>query len=203
MNFLGLRSTDAAGERCLYCRAGVQSAQHHHRVDGGQRQLGRDIGRDGCKAEHADLKRLPGRLHRAQVVGTEVLDAKHQRLASRRLLHRVSVDGELVSDGGADQVGAVGIEAFLHQKIDLAEIDVAKVDGDFLVERLAGRNGCGASGWHSTILAPSKWMVKARSKIASLMSPGTPSFGLRSTSGSAMTRSRWTTCSPASRRWQA
>src|SRR4051794_3379989 len=39
---------------------------------------------------------------------------------------------DLVADGGADEVGAVGAEALLHQKVDMAEIDVAEVDRDLL-----------------------------------------------------------------------
>src|SRR5438874_13598201 len=40
--------------------------------------------------------------------------------------------GELVADGGADEVGAVGVEALLDEQVDLAEIDRAEVDGDLL-----------------------------------------------------------------------
>ena len=38
---------------------------------------------------------------------------------------------ELVADSGADEVGSVGVEAVTHQEVDMAEIDEAKVDGDF------------------------------------------------------------------------
>jgi hypothetical protein len=36
------------------------------------------------------------------------------------------VGGELGADRGADEIGAVGVEALLHQQIDAAEIDVAE-----------------------------------------------------------------------------
>src|SRR6476619_83860 len=35
-----------------------------------------------------------------------------------------------VADRGPNEVGTVGIEAFLHQEIDVAEVDVTKVDRD-------------------------------------------------------------------------
>ena len=35
-----------------------------------------------------------------------------------------------VADRGANEVGTIGIEAFLHQQIDVAEVNVTKVDGD-------------------------------------------------------------------------
>jgi hypothetical protein len=68
------------------------------------------------------------------------------------------VRGDLVADGGADQVGAVGVEPFLHKKIDLAEVDEAHVDRDLLVDGLGV--GGGAEGWHDAILPPSTWMFK-------------------------------------------
>lgn len=65
----------------------------------------------------------------------------------------------LVADGGADQVGAVGVKAFLHQQIDLAQVDAAQVDAEAFVHR-AGRPRVGGGGnagfaWHEAILIPS------------------------------------------------
>ena len=59
-----------------------------------------------------------------------MLQAQHQRLARDHLLQRVGVAAELVADGGANEVCAVAIEAFVYQQVDLAEIDEAEVDGD-------------------------------------------------------------------------
>ena len=39
---------------------------------------------------------------------------------------------ELVADGGADEVGAVGIQAFLHKQVYLAEVLCSHVDIDLL-----------------------------------------------------------------------
>jgi hypothetical protein len=39
---------------------------------------------------------------------------------------------ELVADRRPDEIGPVRIESFLHHQIDLTEVDIAKVDRDFL-----------------------------------------------------------------------
>ena len=39
--------------------------------------------------------------------------------------------GELIADSRANEIATVRIEAFLDQKIDAAEIDIAEIDGDF------------------------------------------------------------------------
>ena len=43
---------------------------------------------------------------------------------------------ELVADGGADEIRAIGIEAVLHHQIDMAEIDKAEIDRDLLAINL-------------------------------------------------------------------
>ena len=40
--------------------------------------------------------------------------------------------GELGADRGTNEVGAVGVEAFLHQQIDLPQVDEAQIDRDLL-----------------------------------------------------------------------
>src|SRR3954447_1132972 len=65
---------------------------------------------------------------------------------------------DLIADGGADEVGAVGVEPLLDQKIDVTQVDVAEVDRDLLgVGRLAAEL-VDVVG-HFTILSPSIWMV--------------------------------------------
>ena len=39
---------------------------------------------------------------------------------------------ELVADRRPDEIGSIGIEAFLHHEIDLTEVDIAKIDRDLL-----------------------------------------------------------------------
>ena len=42
------------------------------------------------------------------------------------------MSGELVADRRPDEVGAIGIEALVHQQIDMAKVDESDVDRDFL-----------------------------------------------------------------------
>jgi len=39
---------------------------------------------------------------------------------------------DLVADGSADEVGAVRVEAVLHQQVYVAEVHIAEVDRDLL-----------------------------------------------------------------------
>ena len=121
-----------------------------------QRELGRDVGGDAEQAQHAHVQRLATSAHGLEVGGGQVLDAQHQRTPAHHLLDRLGVRGDLVADGGADQVRAIGVEAFLHEEVDLAEVDEAHVDRDLLVDGLGA--GGGSEGWHAAILTPSKWM---------------------------------------------
>jgi hypothetical protein len=61
-----------------------------------------------------------------------VAQAEVEALALRGPAGRVGVALELVADGGADQVGAVGVEPLPDQEVDAAEVDEAEVDGDLL-----------------------------------------------------------------------
>jgi hypothetical protein len=48
------------------------------------------------------------------------------------LLDGIRVSGELVADRRPDEVGAIGVEALVHQQIDMAKVDESDIDGDFL-----------------------------------------------------------------------
>ena len=39
---------------------------------------------------------------------------------------------DLVANGGADEVGAIGVKALLDQQIDVTQVDKTKVDRDLL-----------------------------------------------------------------------
>src|ERR1700758_3977866 len=66
---------------------------------------------------------------------------------------------ELVADRGPDEIGAVGVEALVHDQIDLAEIDVAQIDRDFLGIRGLGSQLMYNIGHPSTIHLTSGWMA--------------------------------------------
>jgi len=55
-----------------------------------------------------------------------------QALAGRGLLDHVGVTLKLIADRRPDEIGAVRIESVLHHQIDVAQVDVAKIDRDLL-----------------------------------------------------------------------
>ncbi len=59
-------------------------------------------------------------------------ETKVECLPRDRLADHVGVAFELVPDRRSDEIGPVGVKPFLHHKVDVAEIDVAEVDGDLL-----------------------------------------------------------------------
>jgi len=61
---------------------------------------------------------------------TRAEDAHAVCVAHHGALDRVLMLIELAADGGPNEVGAVLVETFLDQEVDLAEIDNAHVDGD-------------------------------------------------------------------------
>ncbi len=67
-----------------------------------------------------------------QIRAAYVLQAEHKRSSGDGALDDFGMDAQLVADRGADQVGAVGVEALLHQEIDLTQVDDAQVDRQFL-----------------------------------------------------------------------
>ena len=58
------------------------------------------------------------------------MQAEHQRPPCDGLPDHLGVDAQLVADRRADQIGAVGVETFLYQQVDLAQIDDAEIDSD-------------------------------------------------------------------------
>src|SRR4029077_1833553 len=59
-----------------------------------------------------------------------VSETKFQRMAHDRFTHLIAMGRKMVADRRANEVRAVGIKAFLHQQIDVAEVDVTQVDCD-------------------------------------------------------------------------
>ncbi len=51
--------------------------------------------------------------------------AQVEGVTRHRLLDDVGVPLELIANGGADEVGPVGVEPFADHQIDLSQIDVA------------------------------------------------------------------------------
>ncbi len=150
----------AVGERGLHRRAGLQRAEHGHGGDGGAGEVGRDVGRDGGEAEHPDVERLSGRARRFEFVAAVVAQAEVEAPARHGVPGGIGVPLDLVADGGADKVGAVRVEAVLHQQIYVAEVHVAEVDRDlFGLAAGPGPQCVHIAGHCFTILLPSSGMV--------------------------------------------
>ncbi|MNT94301.1 hypothetical protein D3C72_2359540 [compost metagenome] len=81
-----------------------------------------------------------------------MLDPQHQRLSADRLAHGVAMRGDLIADGGSDQVRPVRVEALLDQKIDLTQVDITQVDGDLLVGGLGDGGEARCARRHESII---------------------------------------------------
>lgn len=125
-------STDAVRKRTTHCRTGVKGAEHLDRFDGGDCELGCYVVGDARQAHDLDVQHLPGSARPFEIGASDMLQAEHERAARDRSLHLVRVQRQLIPDGGPDDVGTVGVEAFLDEEVDLAEIDDTEVDGELL-----------------------------------------------------------------------
>ena len=143
----------------------MQGSEHLDRGDGGAGQLGRDVLGDGGQPEHSDVQRLPGSLRGFQIFAAVMAQAQFDAFSRDGLLGCLRMSLDLVANGGADEVGAIDLEPLLHEKIDMAQIDISKVDRDLLgVGRLAAKL-IDIVG-HLTILLPSVWMVNGHAAPA-------------------------------------
>src|SRR5262249_9423748 len=123
-------SPDAIGQRALDLFAGVQGAKHRDRCNERQRKRRRHVGGNGGEPEHLDVKLFTGGFDGLEIRARIVPKTKLQRMPHDRFPDLLAMGRKLVADGRANEVRAVGIKAFLHQQIDMAEVDVTQVDGD-------------------------------------------------------------------------
>ena len=77
---------------------------------------------------------------------------------------------KLVSNGGPDEVGPVGVEALLDEEIDMAEVDIAEVDRDLLAVCRLGPKFVYIAR-HSSHPSPSGWMAELANSSPSLSFP--------------------------------
>jgi hypothetical protein len=129
---LAPRLADAILQRLLDGWAGVQGAEDMDGRNGLPRQFRGHVIGDAGEAQHLDVKHFAGRLHCLEVSARVLSQAQIELVARNGLAHHVMMTFELVADGRSDEVGAVGIEPILHQKVDMAEVDKPEVDGDLL-----------------------------------------------------------------------
>ena len=76
-----------------------------------------------AKAKHPNFELFACRLNRFEVLAGEGPEAQFQRQPRSRLFCGVGMGRELVANGGADEIRAIGIKAVPHQEIDRSEID--------------------------------------------------------------------------------
>src|SRR4029079_12785554 len=149
-------SADEIGEPGLDLLAGVQRAEHGDRFDGRRSERRRYVRREAGKPEHFDVQLLTGGLHGFQIRPGVMPQAEFERVAHDALLDLVAMGRKLVADRRADEVGAVGVKPFLDQQIDMAEVDIAEIDGDlFGLTRFVPQSN--DLGGH--YLTPSIWMI--------------------------------------------
>ena len=129
------RSADAIAQRRLHFRTGLKSAKDLDGRDRCPREIGGNIRRDDRQAEDLDMKRFTGRADRLKIQAAVLPQTKIELASRNGLLHRIGVTIELSADRRSDEVGAIGIEAFPNEKIDMAEIDETHIDRDLLAVR--------------------------------------------------------------------
>ena len=69
---------------------------------------------------------------RLEILSRVLTKTEIEMVSGNRFFYIIRVATALVSDCRADEIRPVGIEAFLNQQIDLAQVNVAEVDGDLL-----------------------------------------------------------------------
>ena len=85
-----------------------------------------------ARPKNVDVQHLAGAPRRFEILAAVIPQPEVQALSDRGLLDDVCVTFELVADGRPDEIGPVRIEPFLHHQIDVTEVDIAKIDRDFL-----------------------------------------------------------------------
>jgi hypothetical protein len=109
----------------------MQRSEHGNRGNGGAGKIGRDVLRDGGKAEDVDVQHLAGLPRRFEIRASVGSQTEVQASAGGGLLHDFGVTFELIANSGSDEIRAVRIKSVLHHQVDVAQVDISKIDGDF------------------------------------------------------------------------
>ena len=100
-------SVNAVAQSSLHLRRGLQGAEH---VNGGDRfscELGRYVSCNDSQSEDLDVNRLTNPVRSLQVLSTVLTHSEVEVAPRYGLFDRIVLAIELVSDGCADEVGAV------------------------------------------------------------------------------------------------
>ena len=147
-----MRSASAALISLLACSAPSTVID----FDGRRSERRRYVRREAGEPEHLDAQLFTGGLHGLQIRPRVMPQAELERVPHDGLPDLLAMGRKLVADRRADEVGSVGVEAFLDQQIDMTEVDIAEIDGDlFGLTRFVAQSN-NLSGHH---LPPSIWMI--------------------------------------------
>ena len=122
----------AVGQRRFHGWAGLEGAQDLNGCDGSAGKFRSDVAGDASEAENLDMERCPGIPRRLKVLHCVVRQPELELPARYRLTNCVVLPFELVSNGRADEVSTIGVEAVADHEIHASEIDEAEVDRNFL-----------------------------------------------------------------------
>lgn len=137
----------------------MKSPQYRDRADGGTGEIGRDVLSDGREPQNVYVQHFAGAMCGFEIFPAEMSQTKVQAVSGGRLLDDISVTFELVADRRPDEIGPVRIEPFLHHQVDLTEIDIAKVDRDFLGVGHSWARLRHVTGHNVNPILPSIWML--------------------------------------------
>jgi hypothetical protein len=124
-------SGGAVCQRRLHGRAGLEGAEDLHGCDRGAGEFRRDIAGDGGKAENLDEERRPGIAGRLEILPRIVRQPELKLSARHRLTDCVVLPFELVSNGCANEISTISLEAVANHEVHTSEIDEAHVHRDF------------------------------------------------------------------------
>src|SRR3984885_4664619 len=149
----------SVGKSGLDRGGGMEGSKHGNRGDGGAGEIGRDVLGNGREAQHVDMQHLAGLPRRFEIRARVIPQTEVQAFTGRGLVDYVGVPLELIADRRPDEIRAVRIESVLHHQIHVAQVDIAKIDGDLLGFRRLRPQVLDIRGHLISIHIPSVWMV--------------------------------------------
>src|SRR5690606_34852431 len=118
---------NTVAQRRLYRRTRLQGTEDPNGGDGFARQFGWDAGVDDRQAQDLDVDGPAGRSRRLQVLPAVPAQAEVEVTLGHRFPDGIAMAIEQVPDRRPDQVGAVGVESFLYQQVDMPQVDIAEI----------------------------------------------------------------------------
>ena len=105
----------------------MKGPEHRDRFNGRQSERRRHVRGDSGESENLDVKLFPCCFDSLQIRARVMPETKLERMPHDRFPDLLAMGRELIADRSANKVRAVGIKAFLHQQVDVAEVDVPRL----------------------------------------------------------------------------